>query len=71
MDDLLLRKIVWKQFVYHFTLIAIALLIMIPAAIRIYVLRKKLIKEEKEIHKLNLITEEANETKSHFSKYEL
>lgn len=68
MDDLLLKKEQRRKTVHYiiFTLIAIALLIMIPAAIRIYVLRKKLIKEEKEIHKLNLITEEANETKSHF-----
>ncbi|KAA3708088.1 histidine kinase, partial [Bacteroides salyersiae] len=31
-----------------------------------YVLRKKLIKEEKEIHHLKIITEEANEIKSNF-----
>ena len=39
---------------------------MIPATIRIYLLRKRLIKEERKIQKLNLVTEEANEMKGNF-----
>lgn len=68
MDDLLLKKEQRRKTIHYiiFILIIIALVIMILSAIRIYVLRKKLIKEEKEIHHLKIITEEANEIKSNF-----
>lgn len=68
MDILILKKERRKKTIHYisFILIGIALSVMVPATIRIFLLRKKLIKEEREIHKLNIITEEANETKGHF-----
>lgn len=68
MDDLVLKKEERKKPIYYisFILIAVTLSIMIPATIRIYRLRKKIMKEEKKILELNLITEEANEMKGNF-----
>ena len=68
MDDLILKKEQHKKTFHYigFILIAITLSIMIPATIRIYLLRKRLIKEERKIQKLNLVTEEANEMKGNF-----
>ena len=68
MDNLLLEKEQYKAMVHYagLTLIAIALLILIPSTIRIYYVRKKLRKEEEEIRKMSQIAEEANEVKSRF-----
>lgn len=68
MDDLLLAKERQRSIFHYisFTLIAIALSIMIPSTIRIYRMRKRLREEEKEILRLNSVTEEANEVKSRF-----
>lgn len=67
-DNLLLKKEQYKAMIHYagLALIAIALLILIPSAIRIYYVRKRLKKEEEEIRKLSLIAEEANEVKSRF-----
>lgn len=68
MDNLLLEREQHKAMIHYigFALIAIALLILIPFSIRICCVRKRLKKEEKEIHKMSLIAEEANEVKSRF-----
>lgn len=68
MYSLLLEKEQYKAMIHYagFTLIAIALLILIPSVIRIYYVRKKLKKEEDEIRELSQIAEEANEVKSRF-----
>ena len=67
-SNLLLEKEQYKAMVHYagLTLIAIALLILIPSTIRIYYVRKKLRKEEEEIRKMSQIAEEANEVKSRF-----
>lgn len=68
MDDLLLAKERRSRTVHYISLgmIAIALLIMIPSSIRIYFVRKRLRKEEKEIYRMNRIAEETNEEKGRF-----
>lgn len=68
LDDLVLKKEERKKKIHYigFILIAVTLSILIPAAIRIFRLRKKLMKEEKKIHQLNQVTEEANEMKGNF-----
>ena len=68
MDNLVLKKEERKKTIHYisFILIAIILSIMIPATVRIYRLRKRLMKEERKIHELNLVTEEANEMKGNF-----
>lgn len=68
MNNLILQK-EQHQTVIHYiiiTLIAVALLILIPSTIRIYYVRKKLRKEEEECRAMSLIAEEANEVKSRF-----
>ena len=68
MDNLLLEKERYKAIIHYagLSLITIALLILIPLTIRIYCVRKKLKKEEKEIYEMSRIAEEANEVKSRF-----
>ena len=68
MDDLLLAKEHQRRSFHYicFALIAVALLIMVPSTIRIGLMRKRLRKEEKEIFRMNAVTEEANEVKSRF-----
>lgn len=67
-DELLLEKERHKSLVrtIELILIIIALLILIPAAIRIFYARKRLKKEEKEIRRMTRIAEETNEVKSRF-----
>ncbi len=68
MDNLLLEKEQHKAIV-HYTmigLIVIALLILVPSAVRIYCVRKRLREEEEKIREMTLIAEEANEVKSRF-----
>lgn len=68
MDNLLLEKEQHKTMIHYIglTLIAIALLILIPSTVRIYFVSKKLKEEEAEIRKMSQIAEEANEVKNHF-----
>lgn len=68
MDNLILQKEQHQAMIHYIiiTLIAIALLILIPSAIRIYYVRKRLRKEEEESRTMSLIAEEANEVKSRF-----
>lgn len=67
-ENLLLEKEQHKAMIHYIglALIAIALLILIPSAIRIYYARKRLKKEEEETRKMTQIAEEANEVKSRF-----
>lgn len=67
-DELLLEKEKHRSIIQtiELTLITIALIILIPATIRIFYVKKRLKKEEEEIKKMTQIAEEANEVKSHF-----
>ena len=66
-DELLLEKEKHRSIIQtiELALITIALIILIPATIRIFYVKKRLKKEEEEIKKMTQI-EEANEVKSHF-----
>lgn len=68
MDELLLEKEKHRSIIQtiELALIIIALIILIPATIRIFYVKKRLKKEEEEIRKMTHIAEEANEVKSHF-----
>ena len=67
-DELLLEKEKHRSIIQtiELALITIALIILIPATIRIFYVKKRLKKEEEEIKKMTQIAEEANEVKSHF-----
>lgn len=67
-DELLFEKERHKSIVrtIELILIIIALLILIPATVRICYVKKRLKKEEEEIRKMTAIAEEANEIKSRF-----
>lgn len=67
-DELILEKEQHRSIVQtiELVLIIIALLILIPATIRIFYVKKRLKKEEEEIREMTRIAEEANEVKSHF-----
>lgn len=67
-DELLLEKEKHRSIIQtiELVLIIIALIILIPATIRIFYVKKRLKKEEEEIRKMTHIAEEANEVKSHF-----
>lgn len=67
-DELILEKEQHKSIVQTIELafIIIALLLLIPATIRIFYVKKRLKKEEEEIREMTRIAEEANEVKSHF-----
>ena len=67
-DALLLEKEKHRSIIQtiELALITIALIILIPATIRIFYVKKRLKKEEEEIKKMTQIAEEANEVKSHF-----
>lgn len=67
-DELLLEKEKHRSIIQtiELALITIALIILIPATIRIFFAKKRLKKEEEEIKKMTQIAEEANEVKSHF-----
>ena len=66
-DELLLEKEKHRSIIQtiELALITIALIILIPATIRIFYVKKRLKKEEEEIKKMTQIAE-ANEVKSHF-----
>ena len=67
-DELLLEKEKHRSIIQtiELALITIALIILIPATIRIFYVKKRLKKEEEEIKKMTQIAEEANEVKSHY-----
>lgn len=67
-DELLLEKEKHRSIIQtiELALITIALIILIPATIRIFYVKKRLKKEEEEIKKMTQIAEEANEVKGHF-----
>lgn len=67
-DELLLEKEKHRSIIQtiELALITIALIILIPATIRIFYVKKRLKKEEEEIKKMTQIAEESNEVKSHF-----
>ena len=67
-DELLLEKEKHRSIIQtiELALITIALIILIPATIRNFYVKKRLKKEEEEIKKMTQIAEEANEVKSHF-----
>ena len=67
-DELLLEKEKHRSIIQtiELALITIALIILIPATIHIFYVKKRLKKEEEEIKKMTQIAEEANEVKSHF-----
>lgn len=67
-DELLLEKEKHRSIIQtiELALITIALIILIPATIRIFYVKKRLKKEEEKIKKMTQIAEEANEVKSHF-----
>ena len=67
-DELLLEKEKHRSIIQtiELALITISLIILIPATIRIFYVKKRLKKEEEEIKKMTQIAEEANEVKSHF-----
>ena len=67
-DELLLEKEKHRSIIQtiELALITIALIILIPATICIFYVKKRLKKEEEEIKKMTQIAEEANEVKSHF-----
>ena len=67
-DNLLLEKEQHKEIIHYigFVLIAMALLVLIPFAIHICFIRRRLKKEEKEIFRMNEIAEATNDAKSRF-----